>query len=353
MKHNRTAEDNDVEIIRQIVAPFNAIPLQFGPRGPQFPLTHLPNQMTPGQQAIFHQQQPQDEMMRPHPQVETRQFALPQFPHSWMRPQSQFQSMPEQQRQSPLNRQQPEVEIREIPFHQFLQQQQQQPIPAQMMEAPRPQQQQPHQPEIRIQLQRVQIPMREIKQDISDEQQQSQEQDRGMPQVQVQQLPLAVALQRAGITAEDLRNIQRMAENRIQEELRQYVSSDSDSSSDEQNSTEDNDNQSKSEETQQQQQPQILAIGRSAYGRSLVTPIRIPVPMMQQMQDSITESSESERPHCKYSIVCIILLSHSLAYVLNYIVFLIDVHPRSVRSVENVFVDGGAKRIKRSCACTC
>lgn len=291
----------------------NAIPLQFGPRGPQFPLTHLPSQMAPAPQQqilreppveIFRQPPPPPpQAQQQQPEVEIRQIRLPQFPQGWMRPFQQFQSMINQQRQSPMNNQmpqQPEFQVREIPFHQFLQQQlqrQQPPVPAQMMEAPRPEQQQPpHQPEIRIQLQRVQIPMREISQDISDEQQ-SQEQERNMPQVQVQQLPLAIALQRAGITTEDLRNIQRMAEERIQEELRQYVNSDSDSTSDEQSSSEESDSQSKSEEAQPQ--PSLLPIGRSAYGRSLVTPIRIPVPMMQQIQESSADSNESERPHCK------------------------------------------------------
>jgi hypothetical protein len=41
--------------------------------------------------------------------------------------------------------------------------------------------------------------------------------------VQIQQMPLAVALSKVGITPEDLKNIQRMAEEKFQEHMRELV----------------------------------------------------------------------------------------------------------------------------------
>jgi len=133
--------------------------------------------------------------------------------------------------------------------------------------------------------------------------------------VQMQQVPLAVALSKVGITPDDLRNIQRMAEEKFQEHIRELVADEDDSSSDSESnqSDEDNDNsdmptaipeQQSGEEKktdanqelheatsqqQQQQEPQILALGRSNFGRSL-NPVLIPVPMTDN-----AEIQEAER----------------------------------------------------------
>lgn len=248
---SKTGErEEDAEPIRQFIMPMHPVPLQYGPRGPQFPLTHMPQQMMP------QQMQPQQMMHQMQPQMIPQMHQIP--------PQFLAQHQPQQQ---------------QVP------QQQQPPIPATMMQAPRPEQQ-----EVRIQLHRVQIPIQVQNRDFP-----IQVQNRDFPQqenkeiespVQMQQVPLAIALQRAGITAEDLSNIQRMAEARIQEELQQLSSNDDSSDSEESSEEEDS-------EQQQQQQPQILQINRMGYGRSLHTPIRIPVPMMESIQ-------ESERPHCNY-----------------------------------------------------
>lgn len=40
---------------------------------------------------------------------------------------------------------------------------------------------------------------------------------------------------------------------------------------------------------------QILQVGRAAYGRSIITPVKIPVDMMQQEE----APSDENRPHCK------------------------------------------------------
>lgn len=170
-------------------------------------------------------------------------------------------------------------------------------------------------------------------------------------------MPLDLALERAGITAEDLANIQRMTEDRINEEFRRLtVDSDEEDNS---NSSEDEDepqmpmaansnseqDKSQQQETQQseqqseQQQRQArmqtmpiqrlilqplpeqprdtmtppmpdrrMPIGHPGWGRSLAQPVSIPVPMMDSQNDmsgqddqssSSSAADESERPHCK------------------------------------------------------
>uniref|UniRef100_A0A1L8DFF7 Putative mediator of rna polymerase ii transcription subunit 26 isoform x2 n=2 Tax=Nyssomyia neivai TaxID=330878 RepID=A0A1L8DFF7_9DIPT len=180
------------------------------------------------------------------------------------------------------------------------------PMPIHVMQASRP-----YQPEVRIQLQRVQIP-RELLGEGGQEQ-----------QVQIQRVPLDVALHRAGITAEDLQNIQRMAEERIQQEFKEMSANhEEDDDSDESSEEED------SKMVQMQQVPvpaQFLQMGRVGYGRSLLQPVKIPVPMMQQENtEQPQQAQEEERPHF--------------------------VQPRSVRSVDSVL--HREKRVKR-CACDC
>lgn len=343
----KNTEDNDeVEHIRQIVVPLGAVPLQFGPRGPQFPLTHLPHQMGPAPQsqmtqprpdhqmpfeqfikrgpfvmseAQFRQQQEQshappqfipqlrvDSRFMPQPQQQfqgpQQQFQMPQ--NQFQMPQHQFQVPPpqfqppqqhqQQQFQPQHFQQQPQVQVHQLPP--------QPPIPAQMMQAPRPEQ-----PEVRIQLRRVQIPIREmnLNEDVMQHRQEEQEGEQ-QPQLQIQQLPLAVALQRAGITPDDLRNIQRIAEEKIHEELRQFVSDESSESDSDNDSSSSEEQQDSHQDGQQEQQPQqniqaqILQMGRAGFGRSLINPVRIPVPMMQVVQDiQQQENQEGERPHCK------------------------------------------------------
>lgn len=172
-------------------------------------------------------------------------------------------------------------------------------------------------------------------------------------------MPLGLALERAGITAEDLANIQRMTEDRINEEFRRLaIDSDEEENS---NSSEDDDaqvpmaannNGSEQEKSQQQESQQSgqqdseqqqrqgrmqpmpiqrlilqplpeqprdtmtppmpdhrMPIGHPGWGRSLAQPVSIPVPMMEGQNDmsgqddqsaSSSAAEESERPHCKY-----------------------------------------------------
>lgn len=345
------SEPEPVVQIRRIVMPFPAMhPMhRFGP-GPQF----------------------QGPQMGPGPQFQGPQFP-PQFPPQFM-PQTQV-NMPPQMNMPPphmninmppnhvnmppqMNMPPPSMSLQEnfpappmrMPFPpqsiQFPQQQLPQ-VPAQMMTPPRPevpqfrlispapQQQLPNmdrpqtqeidqapQPEVRIHLRRIQLPgpigdifpfLNNIQSDIQKEAETPRQ------NVQVQQMPLAVALSKVGITPDDLRNIQRMAEEKFQEHIRELVAEeDSDSSADsdslqseedsdsgmqtaapEENSGEEQKTQSKqelheasSQQEQSDEQPQILALGRSNFGRSL-NPIQLPGLMSDNAE--LHEAEKSER----------------------------------------------------------
>lgn len=178
---------------------------------------------------------------------------------------------------------------------------------------------------MRIQLQRIAMPIPNESHQIPHQQEQPmpQLQQQIHPQVQVQRIPLAVALQRAGITAEDLKNIQRMAEQRIQQELRELGAEEEENSSEEDDSIEEN-------------RPHPLAYGRMAFGRSLAQPINLPGPM-QIVEDQPAENEpaqapaaeeqpEPERPHCKLTTVML----RSFPINTEPSLFLADVQPRSV-----------------------
>lgn len=144
---------------------------------------------------------------------------------------------------------------------------------------------------------------------IGEQQPQGIVQSIGPHGVQLQRVPLSLALQRVGITPDDLRNIQRMAESRIQQEMQQLAAdysegsagpsssssspSESSSSSSSSSASSSFHAEDSSEESSEETNPnsedsddssQILQIGRSAFGRSVVTPIRIPVDLMQAIK---------------------------------------------------------------------
>lgn len=294
-------------------------PMNMPPRFPpqQFnPMMNMPQ--PPPQLRIpfqFQQQQPQQPPMMSPPRPEVPQFRLispappqqapPQIP-TFERPQETFESQSQQQ----------------------MQQRDQQ------------------EPQFRIQLRRIQIPgpigdifpfLNKIHggpQSQSDEDDikvisSEEEAPRQSPQqIQVHQMPLAVALSKVGITPDDLRNIQRMAEEKFQEHLRELVAeeeneSSSDSESESTQSEEDTGNQnlpvtsmpeqSESEEIKKDEaelheaQPeqvktaeeqQILPLDSSNFsrgGRSLsLAPVQLPGRM-----DENAELQEAERADCE------------------------------------------------------
>lgn len=291
-----------------MMPPPQRYPISFGAIPQQVPLTHMPHQMPP------HMQQ----------QQQLPQFAPPQFMIRQMPQQQQQQQRPPQQ----MMHQMPP------PIHQMPPNL---PVPDQIMQAPRPEQ-----PEVRIQLQRIPFPIRG---DVSEPVQlreilAGRDMPNMSPQVQVHRIPLSVALQRAGITPDDLRNIQRMAEERIQQELRHLAAEDSSNQSSGDSSDSSVEDEESDSQNESEQQPQILQIGRGPFARSLITPVRIPVNMMQQ--ETSEEAAPSDRPHCKAFFFKL--------RKINFLYSLTVVQPRSVRSVDNVLT--GQKRVKR-CACDC
>ncbi|CAD7003058.1 unnamed protein product [Ceratitis capitata] len=201
-------DDNDEEIEsnRPMFIPYQRIPIPFGQIPQRFPLTHMPQRMMP-----------------PMP---------PMSPMSAMSAMSQEgQSQPQQ------------AFIRQMPPP-FQQLPMRPPMPPQVMQAPHPDSQQSQQnmyvPQtVRIHVQ--QIPIREIHM-ADDMPVQIPSQQQELPHLQIQRLPLGVALQRAGITAEDLRNIQRMAEDRITDELRRLAAEEAAESAESNNNNSNNSN---------------------------------------------------------------------------------------------------------------
>ncbi|XP_023293427.2 bromodomain-containing protein DDB_G0280777 isoform X1 [Lucilia cuprina] len=353
-RHNNNREEDDddiedVEAIRPMFIPFQRVPIPFGAIPNRFPLTHMPQRMEP--------------MMPPRQQEQQHAFLrqLPPPPPPFQQQLPMRPPMPPQEMQAPHPEPQRIVRIQfhQIPIREMIHvandvpqqisvQQHQQPSVVQ-------QQQQPQQP------QQPQPPQVQIQQQAQQQQQQVPQQRQEFPFFQIQRMPLGLALERAGITAEDLNNIQRLTENRINEEFRLLANeSDEDETS---NSSEDDDDnedneshvapqsqqqnkaqdQQSSEQQQQQQQAerqarmqelpmpiqrlilqplpeqprdtmtppmpdqpmQRLPMGHPGWGRSLAQPVSIPVPMMEAQNDmsaqddqsSAQTAEESERPH--------------------------------------------------------
>lgn len=321
-------------------------------------------------------------MMGPGPQFQQQQWPRfpPQFPPQFM-PQNQMNMAPQNQmnmpppppmnmqqpqmnfQQPPMNFQQPQMNFQppqmRMPFPQQIRftEQQLPPVPAQMMSPPRPevpqfrlinpepQAQQPMlssersqsqtveqapQPEFRIQLRRIQLPGQIadmfpfLRNDVR------KEEEAPASNVRVQQMPLAVALSKVGITPEDLTNIQRMAEEKFQEHIRELVADDDNDSteSDSAQSEEDSDSgmqtatpnqddaaakkedsstqeiheaSSQQQEQSEEQNQQILALGRSNFGRSF-NPVQLPAHMTETTNAEIPQAGRTERAACKFIV---------------------------------------------------
>lgn len=195
------------------------------------------------------------------------------------------------------------------------------PMPAQMMTPPRPevpqfrlinpapqQQQMPTiferpqsesqesqpQPEVRIQLRRIQIPgsIKDIFPFLNninnDMQRENMEPQRENNNIQIQQVPLAMALSKVGISPDDLMNIQRMAEEKFKQHIQELVAEEeNDSSSGEPDSVSDEmessgeissvqDSEGKLSTSHEsivfkkpEEQPEVTRIARANFGRKL------------------------------------------------------------------------------------
>ena len=337
-------EQEPVVHVRRIIMPF--------PLGGPGPMHRFGPQMPPQNQLPFPmpQFQPQNQLNFP-PQ---NQLNFPQQNQINFPPQMRI---PFQQPQMPFH----PPQNMPMPHHQ--QQEEFPPIPAQMMSPPRPEipqfrlinpAQQPQQnqlpnferpnfdrpnfdrpnferpnferpqqqenemipqPEVRIQLRRIQVPgpisdIFPFLNNLNNLNNMNNEKDmETRPNVQVQQVPLAVALSKVGITPDDLRNIQRMAEEKFQQHIRELVAADDEDSSGDSDSNQSDEEeevtkpeipqeeksseekkQEPAQEDKNEDAPQILALGRSNFGRSL-NPIQLPIR---------PEIQEAERADCKF-----------------------------------------------------
>lgn len=251
-----------------------------------------------------------------------RQMPRPIFPIPMMNHHSQQQipPVPAQMMQAPHQ----EVPMMRPSFHaqpqpmipQQLQSQQPQPQQHQQQQQQLtfPQQMQPPRAEVRIQFQRIPIP-EAIRPFLPPQlMRNGQEQ----PEVQVREVPLEMALQKVGLSADELKDIHEIAAQKFTEQLKQLIGemSESEESEEETDSyrttpaQEPASQHSEERELQEQQPPrvqepepqpqhpaegQILPMGRAQYARSLVNPIDLP----GKVVESSVSDEEAERPHCE------------------------------------------------------
>lgn len=277
--------------------PMNPMSHRFGP-APQ-----MPPQFPPVQNQMN---------FLPSPHMTQVRLPFPPAPQMPFQPQN-IQPPPQQQQIPPFPAQMMTPPRPEVPQFRLINPAPQQP---QMPSFERPQQeprQTMPQPEVRIQLRRIQIPgqISEIfpfLNNIQNNMQKEIETPRENNNIQVQQVPLAIALSKVGITPDDLRNIQRMAEEKFQQHIRELVAdeADSDSSSGEPDSNQSDEiessgmnteipdsdekmprvNQDSQDLSKSEEQPEILALGRSNFGRSL-NPIQLPIrPELEEIDRS-------------------------------------------------------------------
>lgn len=180
-----------------------------------------------------------------------------------------------------------------------------------------PQQMQPPRAEVRIQFQRIPIP-EAIRPFLPP---QALRNGPEQNDVQIREVPLEMALQKVGLSADELKDIHEIAAQKFTEQLKQLIgemadSEESDEETDSYRTTpvqEPASQHSEERELQEQQpprpqepaphvhnlQPQILPMGRAQYARSLVNPINLPGKVVESSV-SVSSDEEAERPHCKF-----------------------------------------------------
>lgn len=284
-----SSRNEDAEPVRQVLIPIPPI-RSFGP------ITHLPQQMPP--------------------QPMMRQMARPIFPIPMMSHHQQPQQMPPvpaQMMQAPH----PENPMIRPAFHAQPQPMIHSPQP-QQPQSTFPQQMQPPRAEVRIQFQRIPIP-EAIRPFLPP---QALRNGPEQPEVQIREVPLEMALQKVGLSADELKDIHEIAAQKFTEQLKQLIGemADSEESSDEETDSyrttpaqEPASQHSEERELQEQQpprpqeqepqvhnvEPQILPMGRAQYARSLVNPINLPGKVVESSL-SVSSDEDAERPHCKY-----------------------------------------------------
>lgn len=275
-------KNEDAEPVRQVLIPIPPV-RTFGP------ITHLPQQM------------PQQPMMRP---MQRPIFPIPLMSHHGQ----QMPPVPAQMMQAPH----PEGPMMRPSFQGQPQPMMPQPPQQQPQQMTFPQQMQPPRAEVRIQFQRIPIP-EAIRPFLPP---QMMRNGAEQPEVQVREVPLEMALQKVGLSADELKDIHEIAAQKFTEQLKQLIGemSDSEESDEETDSyrttpaQEPASQHSEERELQEQQpprvqepehqhqtpsEPQILPMGRAQYARSLVNPIDLP----GKVVETAVSDEEAERPH--------------------------------------------------------
>ncbi|KAH8418200.1 hypothetical protein KR222_000595, partial [Zaprionus bogoriensis] len=285
-KRQREEEDDseeDAEPMRPMFIPFQRVPIPFGRIPDQMPLTHMPQRMMPPAM-----QQQQQQQLPQQGSIIIRQLPPP-FQHLPMRP-----PMPPQVMQAPRMEEQPpqpQVQTVRIHMHQL-------PFrPIHMaddvpMQIPAQQQQQQQREMLQREMPPRNMPQREMPpREMLAQREMPQ---REMPQIQIQHMPLGMALQRVGITADDLRNIQRMAEDRFTDELRRLTAeevADSGESSDNANSSEEEEHS----ETPNQAAAAAVASSSSSSDEQATTNASQSQTEAEQQQQQQRESESSDQ----------------------------------------------------------
>jgi type II secretory pathway pseudopilin PulG len=279
---------------REIQIPIQRVPIPFGAIPQQFPITHMPQQQMPVPPQI--------------PQFVIRQIIAHQQEQQAQQAQQQYQQQQQQQQQQIQQLRPMPLMIRQMMPPSIHQMPPQLPVPDQMMRAPRPE----REGEIRIHVQRIPIPIELLQgrpNDNKDSAERENSQDPGFP--------FREAL---GLTADDLRKIQFMAEQRIQQELQSlaldHMNNEAENDEDEEDSDEESQEitgtqqpmvqqqQQQSQEQEQQQQQQndeqdgvkgtdpatLQPLGRTNLARS----VKIDLPVSMVDRDA---QPEPERPH--------------------------------------------------------
>lgn len=265
---NNDKDDEQPEIhVRQFIVPFGPqntpqrLPIPYGPM-PNMnlgPLTHMPMRMMPGQGE---QQGPPPQMMQPHPLI-SRLIVQAQRPEHF---QHQPPVPPQVMQAPPVD--QPQIRVFQPMNHEEVQ----------------------PQPQVRIQLHRISIPNPMNAVNDGEEQQENQ-------QPQLQQVPLAVALAKAGITPDDLNNIRKIAEAKFQQQMNRFMEAESENSQSDSSEGSDEPVEIGTQESQvssnEENNSNILPMGRMGFARSLLKPVNIPIQMMPKEVENTDKSEQN------------------------------------------------------------
>ncbi|XP_032598649.1 putative uncharacterized protein DDB_G0271606 isoform X2 [Drosophila grimshawi] len=308
-KRQREEEDDseeDTESMHPMFIPLQRVPMPFGRIPDQMPLTHMPQRMMP---PAMQQQLPQ----QGHPSIILRQLPPP-FQHLPMRP-----PMPPQVMQAPRMEEQPHqpqiqtvrIHMHQLPFR---------PTFDMPNDIPRPAQHQPEMPQrdmpprelLQREMAQREMAQREMAQREMAQREMAQREmgqremapremaPRDMPQIQIQHMPLGMALESVGITADDLRNIQRMAMNSFAGQMHRFTAGEG-ADSNENNSANSSEEEEQHSETAMPSGEQSTTTETQSSNQQQQReqqPVQQPEqPQQQRDQESSEQQQEEQLPH--------------------------------------------------------